>query len=109
MFRPLAAAGFVALIETTNGPINVSLTGATRDGRLDARAGNGPLTVTVPADFHSGLEISSNYHAPWSCHAAACRSGNRDWDERSRSLRIGTDPFVVHLSTVNGPVTVRER
>ena len=39
----------------------------------------------------------------------ACRGGNRDWDERSRSLRIGADPVVVKLTTVNGPVTVNER
>ena len=40
-----------------------------------------------------------------------CRSGNgnRDWDDRTRSLRIGTDPVVIRLSTVNGPVTVSER
>ena len=79
------------------------------DGHLTARASNGPLSVNVPSDYQSGVEISSSDHAPWSCRAAACRSGNRDWDDRSRSLRIGVDPVVVRLSTVNGPVTVSER
>lgn len=96
-------------IETANGPIHVRLAGRRWDGKLDARAANGPLTVTVPADYQSGVEISSSYQSPWSCRAAACRSGNRDWDERSRSLRIGSDPVVVRLSTVNGPVTITER
>ena len=45
----------------------------------------------------------------WGCRAAACRSGNRDWDDRTRSLRLGSDPVVVRLSTVNGPVTASER
>jgi hypothetical protein len=93
----------------SNGPIQVRLSGRRWDGRLDARASNGPLTVTVPTGYQSGVEITSSYHSPWSCRAEACRTGNRDWDDRTRSLRIGADPVVVRLSTVNGPVTVNER
>ena len=96
-------------IETSNGPIDVRLTGRRWDGWLEARAQNGPLSVTVPADYESGVEISSSHHSPWSCRASACRDGNRDWDDRSRSLRLGRDRVVVRLSTVNGPVTVSER
>ena len=96
-------------VETANGPIDVRLSGRRWDGHLEARAANGPLTLRVPADYQSGVEISSSQHSPWSCRAAACRSGNRDWDDRTRSLRLGVDPVVVRLSTVNGPVTVAER
>jgi len=96
-------------VETSNGPIGVRLSGTRWDGSLTARAANGPLSVSVPSNYQSGVEISSSYHSPWSCRAAACRGGSRDWDERTRSLRIGSDPVVVHLSTVNGPVTVHER
>jgi hypothetical protein len=96
-------------VETSNGPIQVRLAGTRWDGHLDARASNGPLTVSVPPGYQSGVEITSSYHSPWSCRAEACRTGYRDWDERIRSLRIGVDPVVVKLSTVNGPVTVNER
>jgi hypothetical protein len=96
-------------VETANGPIQVRLSGRRWDGHLDARASNGPLTVSVPSGYQSGVEITSSYHSPWSCRAEACRTGYRDWDERMRSLRIGVDPVVVKLSTVNGPVTVNER
>jgi len=96
-------------VETSNGPISVDLAGSRWDGHLTARASNGPLTVSVPTGFQSGVEISSSYQSPWNCRAAACSQGNRDWDERSRSLRLGSDPVVVRLSTVHGPVTVRER
>jgi len=96
-------------VETSNGPIGVRLSGVRWDGTLTARAANGPLSVSLPPDFQSGVEISSSYQSPWSCHAAACRGGNRDWDERSRSLRLGPDPVVVRLSTIHGPVTVNER
>ena len=29
--------------------------------------------MSVPADYQSGVEISSSDHSPWSCRAAACR------------------------------------
>jgi hypothetical protein len=96
-------------IETSNGPVGVRLSGQRWDGSLTARAANGPLSVSVPANYQSGVEISSSYNSPWSCRAAACREGTRDWDERSRTLRLGGNPVVVQLSTVNGPVTVNER
>ena len=96
-------------VQTANGPISVRLDGRRWDGHLTARASNGPLTLSVPSDYESGVEISSSAHSPWSCRATACRGGNRDWDDRSRILRIGTDPVVVRLSTVNGPVTVHDR
>ena len=78
-------------------------------GHLTARASNGPLSLRVPAGYQSGVEVTSSNHSPWSCRASACSGGNRDWDDRTRSLRLGADPVVVRLSTVNGPVTVSER
>ena len=96
-------------VETSNGPIGVHLAGRRWEGTLTARASNGPLTVSVPADYQSGVEISSSSRSPWNCRAAACRGGSGGWDDRTRSVRLGTDPVVIHLSTVNGPVTVNER
>jgi DUF4097 and DUF4098 domain-containing protein YvlB len=96
-------------VETQNGPISVNLGGDRWDGSLDARAHNGPLSVVLPANYTSGVEITSSFQSPWSCRVEACRSGNRDWDERSRSLRVGSDPVVVRISTSNGPVSVSGR
>lgn len=93
-------------VETQNGPISIELSGRRYDGHLTARANNGPLSVTVPDDFSSGVEISSSSHSPWSCSRAACGVGSRDWDDRGRSLRLGSDPVVVRVSTNNGPVSV---
>ncbi len=96
-------------VETSNGPIDVRLSGQRWDGHLTARASNGPLSLRGPAGYQSGVEVTSSNHSPWSCRASACTGGNRDWDDRTRSLRLGADPVVVRLSTVNGPVTVSER
>lgn len=96
-------------VETANGPIGVRLTGSRWDGSLTARAGNGPLTLSLPANYQSGVEVSSSGRSPWSCRAAACRNATGDWDDRARTLRFGGSPVAVQLSTVNGPVTINER
>jgi DUF4097 and DUF4098 domain-containing protein YvlB len=98
-------------VVTSNGPISVALDGQRWDGHLEARATNGPLNVRIPPGYQSGVEVSSSFNSPWSCRMSACRDakGNREWDDRSRSLRVGSDPVVVHISTVNGPVTIDER
>jgi DUF4097 and DUF4098 domain-containing protein YvlB len=93
-------------LQTSNGPISVNLSGTKWEGRLDARASNGPLDVRVPSNYGSGVEVSTSFNSPWTCHHSACRGGNRDWDERSRTIRFGPDPVVVRISTVNGPVTI---
>ena len=107
---PISVSGSRGEIDaaTTNGPISVLLKGSRWDGRLEARASSGPLQVTVPPDYRSGVEISSRGGSPWECRAAACRDGARDWDRNSRTLRVGPDPVVVRVSTVNGPVTVED-
>lgn len=96
-------------IQTDNGPIHVALTGTRWEGRLDARANNGPLRVELPSGYQSGVEVMSSDRSPWNCGIAACKRGNRDWDDRSRSLRVGPEPIVVRIATSNGPVSVQER
>ena len=95
-------------VQADNGPISVALSGRRWEGRLDARAHNGPLKVDVPDGYQSGIEITSSGASPWNCRIAACTAGNRDW-EHTRILRIGGDPVVVRISTSNGPVTVQRR
>jgi DUF4097 and DUF4098 domain-containing protein YvlB len=105
---PISVSGSRGDIDavTQNGPISVQLKGSRWEGKLDARANSGPLQVSVPADYRSGVEISSRGSSPWECRASACRNGARDWEQGSRTLRVGPDPVVVKIATVNGPVTV---
>ena len=96
-------------VETQNGPITVGLDGAEWDGELHARAQNGPLTITVPEGFQSGVEISSSSNSPWNCRIAACRGGEPEGQRGERTLRFGSDPVKVRISTENGPVTINRK
>ena len=96
-------------IHTENGPISVALEGKTWSGTgLTADAKNGPLTLMVPGDYQSSLVVESTNHAPVSCHASICENARKTWDEQHRRIEYGSGPAMIRLSTVNGPVSVRE-
>jgi hypothetical protein len=96
-------------IRTENGPIDVDLKGTSWSGSgLSADAQNGPVTLRVPEGFQSSFVVESTNHAPMSCHASICESARKTWDDEHRRIEYGTSPAVVHLSTVNGPVSVEE-
>jgi hypothetical protein len=94
-------------LTAVNGPINVRLDGNRwQDGSLAARAENGPVHVRVAEDYQSGVRVESSGHSPWSCKGEGCRAGRKDWDDRGRSVELGTGPTVVRISTINGPVAI---
>ncbi len=96
-------------IRTENGPISVDLKGTSWSGSgLSADAQNGPVTLRVPSGFQSSFVVESTNHAPMSCHASICGSARKTWDDEHRRIEFGATPAVVHLSTVNGPVSVEE-
>jgi len=95
-------------VKASNGPLSVKLDGAAWNGTLDASTKNGPLTVKVPRNFGSGVVIEARGHGPISCKAAECDRGWRSNDDgEPRRIELGTGPANVRLSTVNGPVTVK--
>jgi hypothetical protein len=96
-------------VQAANGPLSVKLEDAW-NGTLDASTKNGPLTVKVDRNFASGVVVESEGRGPISCRAAGCERANRYWDddERPRVIELGRGPANVRLSTVNGPVTIRE-
>ena len=98
-------------LEAQNGPISVNLDGSYwSNGSLDASTHNGPLSLKMPSSYRSGVVVESDGHGPVSCRADACREAKRTWDDdSSRRIELGSGPQAVHLSTVNGPVSVRER
>lgn len=103
-------------LAATNGPVTVKLSGTTWEGgQLDASTKNGPVSLKVPAGYRSGVVVESTGHGPVSCRAEACGAARRsvevdDVSDRGmpRRLEFGNGSAVVHLSTMNGPVSVRD-
>src|SRR6266702_2619655 len=96
-------------IHTENGPISVALRGKTWSGTgLSADAKNGPLTLMVPNDYQSSFVVESTNYAPVSCKASICDNARKTWDDNHRRIEYGNPPAMIRLSTVNGPVSVRE-
>jgi DUF4097 and DUF4098 domain-containing protein YvlB len=96
-------------LHTENGPISVSLSGdAWKGPGLEADAQNGPLTLRVPKNYQSSLLVESNGHSPMSCQASFCDDARKTWDEDRRRIEFGSAPAVIRLSTVNGPIAVKQ-
>ena len=111
---PISLSGGYGNVKLTasNGPLSVKLDGAGwRNGSLEASTKNGPLSVRVPRNYGSSVLIESDGHGPVSCQMDDCygtsvRSGR--WDDRPRRFELGRGPQNVRLSTVNGPLTIKE-
>jgi hypothetical protein len=96
-------------IRTENGPISVELEGKAWSGTgLTADAQNGPVTLMVPNGYESSFVVESTNHAPVSCKASICDNARKTWDEEHRRIEYGNAPAMIRLSTVNGPVSVRD-
>ncbi|HEV1992774.1 MAG TPA: hypothetical protein VGR03_00420 [Candidatus Acidoferrum sp.] len=96
-------------IHTENGPISVALEGKTWSGTgLTADAKNGPVTLMVPSGYQSSFVVESTNNAPVSCKASICDNARKTWDDEHRRIEYGSAPAVIRLSTVNGPVSVRD-
>jgi DUF4097 and DUF4098 domain-containing protein YvlB len=94
-------------VRTQNGPLDIELAGSTWTGQgLDASAQNGPIKLRIPEGYKSGVEVSSRGYSPFHCEQTACAGATKDWDDQNKSVRIGGTPTVVHLATVNGPVSI---
>lgn len=103
-------------LTATNGPLGVKLDGVAWNGSLDASTQNGPLALELPRGFRSGVVVESRGHGPVSCRAEGCyesmraRSNSEDEDDDApRRIELGSGTANVHLSTVNGPISVKDR
>lgn len=102
--------------QATNGPLSVSLDGTSWNGELDASTKNGPVTLKLPRGYSSGVVIETSGRGPVSCRAEGCArfealrsdDDHRRWNDEPRRIELGSGPANVRLSTVNGPVTVKD-
>lgn len=95
-------------VNARNGPLSVKLSGMAWDGAgLEAFAQNGPLSLAVPDNYSSGVLVNISPNSPFNCSGTGCQQARRDWDDRSRTLRFGSDPNpIVNVSASNGPVSI---
>jgi hypothetical protein len=104
-----AGRGTVKL-SAQNGPISLKLDGTNWDGSLDASTQNGPLSLKIPHDYRSGVVAEARGHGPVSCRADLCGGAKRTFDDdENRRIELGSGPAVVHVSTNNGPLSIKER
>jgi len=97
-----------AKLNATNGPITVKLRGDSWNGTLDAHTENGPMSLRISPNFRSSVVVESDGHGPVSCRSDACKQARRTWDDTdNRRIEFGSGPMAVHLSTNNGPVSVK--
>lgn len=107
---PISLAGGSGNVKlaATNGPISVKLEGTSwAGGNLDAKTTNGPVSLKVPRGFRSGVVAESLGRGPVSCRAEDCPPRTQSFDERPKRIELGSGPSVIHLSTVNGPVSIK--
>jgi hypothetical protein len=94
-------------VEAENGPLDLLLAGKAWSGDgLEAHSQNGPVTLRIPEGYQSGVVVESEGHSPFQCRASVCSKGRKTWDDEHKRIEFGSGPAVVHVSTVNGPVSV---
>ena len=104
----ISGGGGDVKVRANNGPISVRLADGDWDGEgLDARAVNGPLSLSIDESFRSGVVVEASGNSPWSC--SGCAAARRTWQDEGRRFELGEGPVRVRLSTVNGPVSIKVR
>ena len=109
---PISVSGASGKVkaQAQNGPVTIRLKDAEWQGEgLEASTHNGPISLRVPSNYRSGVEVSSAGRSPFSC--GMCKSEQRSWeDDGTKRVHFGAPgaPVVVRLSTENGPVSIRD-
>jgi len=94
-------------LRAQNGPISLKLGSESWNGsQLEARTINGPLAVSLPDNFRTGMRLETSGHSPLSCNAAPCRNAFTDASRSGRLLQMNGASDTIRLSTENGPVAI---
>jgi len=93
-------------LNVRNGPLSVELLGSRwESGGLEGHTENGPVSLSLPPDYQSAVQVDTSKHSPVECRAAQCKEAARTWD-RPNLIAFGGPNPVIRLSTMNGPTTV---
>lgn len=100
----LSGLGGIVRARTTNGPLTVSLAGVRWDGEgLDAETSNGPVRLSIPADYSARLETGT-VNGPMSIDFPVVMQGRISMRRITTNLGQGGAP--IRAVTTNGPVVV---
>jgi hypothetical protein len=95
-------------VNANNGPISLELSGNRWDGPgLQVSTRNGPLSVSIPDGYGSGIQIQTSDHSPVNCAATACAGATRTLTSPT-VIRLGSGDPLVRLSTSNGPLSIQQ-
>ena len=95
-------------LNAQNGPIALRLAGDVWNGPvLEAHTQNGPVSLTMPDTFRTGIRVETAGHSPISCQAGACQGAWTDNASEHRTIQLNGSQDTIRLSTTNGPVSVR--
>jgi hypothetical protein len=92
-------------LQTENGGINIRLPRGIWQGEgLEAKSGNGGLTLEVPSGFGSTIEAETLARTSLECLIPGCTTQDSDRDRRR--VRIGDSSPLVRVSTANGDLRI---
>jgi DUF4097 and DUF4098 domain-containing protein YvlB len=95
-------------LHAQNGPIAVKLIGTSWRGKgLEAESMNGPMSLKLQNNYTSGVLVQTRGYSPFDC--SGCEGARKDFDGHNKSVQFGSGTPLVRLSTVNGPVSIKER
>jgi len=94
-------------LHAQNGPISVAIQKEFWNGpALEARTVNGPMTLSLPTAFQSGVRVEASENAPISCKHDACTHAYTNAASDHRILQLNGSSETVRVSTDNGPLSV---
>ena len=106
---PIQFRGHAGDIRLTadNGPIGVELDAPSWAGAgLDAHADNGPVKFSAPEGYRTGVQLTGSENSSITWKGGGRSAVLEQW-YRTHSIKLGSGPVQIRLSTVNGPVEIR--
>lgn len=96
-------------LRAENGPISVKVGADVWNGSaLEATTVNGPMSVSLPTAFQSGVRVETDGSAPFSCHHQACSNANTNLNGDQRVLHLNGSSDIIKVTTENGPLSIGE-
>jgi hypothetical protein len=94
-------------LQAQNGPISVKVGKEIWNGTaLEARTVNGPLSLSLPDTFQSGIRVETAGGSPLSCKHDACTHAYTNNTGDQHVIQMNGSSETVRISTHNGPLSV---